>query len=500
MARALLVIGLLQFLTLLAGVLRAKGLSIALGLEGVGVVSTIDQIVQTITQLGAIGIPFTALKYMSHAHSESAEAFRRVSNSFVRLLAILAVAITTGSIAAISLWPQIVGAEMNPYITSILTALLSIPPTMATALLVNVLAAAQRSGAAAALAFASVGLQALSAVLGAFFGGMLGLYIATAVSGVFLTFSTLAFVSMNAGVSMLHQGESLRALVHRDSKIPGTALAVYFTMISYAGALLAVRYGVLIESGEAMAGLLHAALTIALTAGSILTAMSGLYLAPALNRATSPEDKVALAHEFAGRILALFMLGAIPVVLFPGLVVSILFTNAFSAGTVFVAGFMTWQCLYQGMNVYQQLLIGLDEIRYMAFSAALGLCAAAAFAVLFIAKAGPGIVSFALVGGAVLTGVLMLVRLRFKYAMPVPVYLVIRTVMILAAIALAHSWFQPLTEFQPAGFAGRAGFAAIAFALLLLQLTPSERAMIGKAYAAARTRFKLAPVRPSQET
>lgn len=499
MARALFAIGILQVLTLIAGILRAKGLALALGLEGVGVTSTIDQIVLMVTQLGAIGIPFTALKYISHAHSESADAFKRVSASFLRIMAFLALAVTLIALAVVLIYPASVGAEMQRYTSSILLALLSVAPTMATALLVNVFAAAQRSGAAAALAFASVGVQAISAVTGAFLGGIPGLYVATATAGLFVTITALLLAKSRVGVSMFGQSASITALVQHDKSIPVSAVAVYLSMISYAGALLAVRYGVLAEAGEAAAGLLHAALTVALTAGSVLTAMSGFYLAPALNRTGSASEKIQLAHEFAGRVLALFMLGALPVALFPGFIVSLLFTSSFSAAAAFVAGFMTWQCLYQTMNVYQQLMIGLNALRYMAFAGALGLAAAAVLSVVMIDRAGPGVVSLALIGGAILSGGLMLARLRFQHNMNIPAPLVIRLLLTLGSIGLAHALFHPASELQLDGFLARIVFAIGALLLLFLQLTPSERELLKKGLDLVWERLRQTAKRRAQE-
>lgn len=489
MARALFAIGLLQVLTLIAGVLRAKGLAVALGMEGVGVISTVDQIVQMVTQLGAVGIPFTALKYMSLARSESAEAFKRVSAGFLRIMALLASAVTFISVAIVVIYPASVGAEMRGYVDAILLALLSVAPTMATVLLINVFAAAQRSGAAAALAFASVGAQAAAAVTGAFLGGIIGLYIATAAAGFLITVVALVLVDSKFGVSLFGQSASAAALVQDDKSILATALAVYISKIAYAGALLAVRYGVLAEAGEAAAGLLHAALTVALTAGSVLTAMSGFYLAPALNRAGAATDKIQLAHAFTGRVLALFMLGAAPLSLFPGVVISLLFTSSFQAGAAFVAGFLVWQLLFQAMNVYQQLLIGLNALRYMAFAGAAGLGVAAALSFVMIERAGPGGVSLALIAGAILSGAMMLARLRYQHNMSVPAPLVVRLFLILGTIGLAHALFRPETELQLVGFVARCAFAAVAYFLLLLQLTPSERQLLGKGLKAARALF-----------
>lgn len=500
MARSLLVIGLLQFLALLVGVLRAKGLSMSLGPDGLGIVSTIDQIVLTATQLGALGLPFTALKYMSRAHSESLEAFRRLSARFIRAIFLLAGAITCISAAFVFLQPTWLGEELSSYVAPILVALIGIVPLMTNALLVNVLASAQKPGAAAALTFALAVTQGIAAVAGAALGGIMGMYVATAGAGLVVTAGSFFFLRAETGVSLFGRGDLSPAFPTRDANIAITAASVYATMVAYAGALLAVRYAVLVQSGETDAGLLHAALSIALTAGSLLTAMSGLYLAPALNRATTVTSKIQLAHDFAGHMLALFMIGAIPVILFSGLTVSLLFTDAFRPAAVLIAGLLVWQCIYQGMNVYQQLLIGLNELRFMAAAAVLGLFTAASLAVFFVSKYGPGVVSIGLIGGAFLSAALMVLRLRLRHNTTIPARLLVRVALIVGSIAVAHMWFQPHSELQAAGVFARLAFAGLCYLLLCLQLTPTERGQIGKIYEAALKRFGLFTARRSPDS
>ena len=71
MVNPLLSIGFIQVLIILVNIGRAKVLSMLLGPAGFGIVSTIDQVVLSSVQLGGFAIPFIALKFLSHAHSES---------------------------------------------------------------------------------------------------------------------------------------------------------------------------------------------------------------------------------------------------------------------------------------------------------------------------------------------------------------------------------------------------------------------------------------------
>ena len=84
---------------------------------------------------------------------------------------------------------------------------------------------------------------------------------------------------------------------------------------------------------------------------------------------------------------------------------------------------------------------------------------------------------------------MMLARLRYQHNMSVPAPLVVRLFLILGTIGLAHALFRPETELQLVGFVARCAFAAVAYFLLLLQLTPSERQLLGKGLKAARALF-----------
>lgn len=489
MARALLLIGLLQLLTLLVGVFRQKGLAIFLGPEGLGVVGTIDQIMLLVVQLGAFGLPFTALKFMSQAHGESDAAFRQTSGRFLRLIGLLSIATTAVFGVLLTTWPQVAGPEMGPYTQSLLVAALGIGPVMLASLLVNVLASAQRPLVGSLLGLIAAALSGLGAIVGAKLGGTTGLYIGASGAGLMTTVGALVYLQIAEKISVFEPPVSAAIATPNQPKIGLTALSVYVTMIAYTGALLAVRYGSLAIVGEKQAGILHAALTVVLTAGSLLAAMSGLYLAPLLNRLKDPAEKLAHANIFAGRMLTMLMLGCVPLVLFPNLTISILYTDAFHASASLIAGFMIWQCLYQAMNVYQQLLIGLDEMPFMAFAASTGLCAAAGLSIAFMHAYGAGAVWLALSIGAIISLILMIIRLRAKYALQIPSYLIVRLGLSVGVVALAMMGFKLGDEGAPSGVVLRLAFALVAFSLLYLQMKHDERALMIGVFKTARRRL-----------
>ena len=94
MSGALVSIGILQIFTILVGMFRAKALSVVLGPAHFGVVSTIDQLVVTLVQLGALSLTFTAMKFISRSHGNGQRSFERTTASFVRAVGVLALLTT----------------------------------------------------------------------------------------------------------------------------------------------------------------------------------------------------------------------------------------------------------------------------------------------------------------------------------------------------------------------------------------------------------------------
>jgi O-antigen/teichoic acid export membrane protein len=297
-------------------------------------------------------------------------------------------------------------------------------------------------------------------------------------------------------LSLFGQGVSMTRELMSNRHVIVSASSVYVTAIAYTLCFLAVRYIVLARLGEAAAGLLQASLSIALTVGSILTPMTNLYLAPILNRTAPAAEKFALAHEFAGRLLPLLFAGALPAVLFPGVVIAVLFTNAFTSAATSLALFVLWQCLYQLIYVYQQLLIGLDQLRFMTMSAIAGFASTAMLAAILVDPLGIAGAPVAMTAGVLLSGALIFFRLASKNGMTIPLRLVARVVYVLTMLALASALFEPDAECVLSGIGQRLGFAAIALGLMWPLLDPAERSLIAHLPKFVLRRLRVAPRNP----
>ena len=178
----MIAIGLIQVAILLFSLLRAKGLAVMMGPEGVGVIGTMDQLIVTITQVAAFGIPIAAMKFMSAAHSTSQEAFRDCYAAFVRIIIGLALCVTALGIGVLIFAPNLLSA-LSDHKAVLVAALLSVPPMMLTILVAHTLAAAQMARAAAIYNFCFVSGVAVSGLTGAWLGGLEGFYYGAAAAG-----------------------------------------------------------------------------------------------------------------------------------------------------------------------------------------------------------------------------------------------------------------------------------------------------------------------------
>ena len=385
---SLILIGAAQVLILLVGLGRAKALAVLAGPSGLGVIATIDQLIVTLTQFGALGLPYTALKFMSAAHSRSADAFRGAYAAYMRVMIVLALATALGVFVLFSLRPGVFGAEAARYGSEIQFALLGVAPIMVTFLLAQTFAAAQKPVQAALFNLASVGALAVAAVAGLIMTNLAGLYAATAATGFVIAAGAIIYLQKAENLSLFSAGASIRRELASDPNVVNTAMSVYVTLVGYAACLLVVRYALFDTVGEAATGLLQSALAAALSFGAVISAMVNLSLAPALNRDGSDAAKIATANVFAGKILLLLFLGAIPVALFPRTVLTLLYTGEFAPAAMALTLCIVWQCSHQIMAVYQQLLVGLNQVRYMAFCAVAGFALSGALAFILVPAMG----------------------------------------------------------------------------------------------------------------
>src|SRR5947209_2571943 len=137
-------IGALQIVGALIYFMRTKVLALTLGPAGIGVVSVIDQFVQLMMQLTAFAVPFAAIKVLSKAHSENADAFGAAYAGLLRLLLILGTMGALLGLGLIALRPSRAGASLAAHAPLVAIGLLALPAMILHGFFRNVPAAARQ--------------------------------------------------------------------------------------------------------------------------------------------------------------------------------------------------------------------------------------------------------------------------------------------------------------------------------------------------------------------
>ena len=387
---------------------------------------------------------------------------------------------------ALLLWkPGLFGSDLVAYRPVLFVAILGVPAAMLNILFVNTLASAQRGASSALVNMCVLAALALAAIVGVQANGIAGLYVASAIAGVFTTVGSVWYLRRTLGVHVTARTNGLVRELRDSPEIVTYALMIYAAMSAYSLTMLAIRYFAFNTLGATAAGLLQAALGIALTAGAVVTPMNGLFLTPYLNRQLPLEEKARAANDFAGKVLALFVVGGVVVALFPSTVVGLLFSPRFTAVAGVIVLFVIWQCLYQLANVYLQLLIGLDDVAYSSAATFFAYGVTALFFRVLIGNFALAGVALSLCLTVLVQFVAMLVRLRVRFGVGIASRIWMRTAYAVAVIAgagalslAAGSAAGLAPELSLRGFAIRLLYAGLTVATLALLLDPAERALL----------------------
>lgn len=497
MRRVVILIGLLQVVITLVSLCRAKVLAVLLSPSGIGVVSTIDQLMMTIVQVGGLGLPVAALKYMSQAHSEGERQFQASAVVFWRAGAVLAIAAALITFGVARVQPQWLGGDLASYRSLLEIATLSIPPLLLTIMTANVFASGQRPISALAFSLATTFGLTVAAIIGVALNGMTGLYIGTAIFGL---------AGVIAGAVLLKRVYHLSWLPSDRSAAPRLGAAVFATSagIYVATAVISisqftVRYVVFNRLGAAPAGLLQSAMSIALTVGAVLAPISNLHLAPILNRHAPAQLRAQTADNFAERMILLLLLAALPIVLLPHVVLQILYTSAFFPAAEALLLLVIWQCIFQVAYVYQQLLFALDDTLSITVLSFICFGGVAAMVMVLVPIMGLSGAPAALIVGTTAYGVALAMRLRFRHRIAISRAVVLRAGWVLLMLLAAGLVTRDIKELSFSGMAARLGIAMAVFGLTWMTFLRNgpEMAALSLAYSKFRNASRLSPGPPS---
>ena len=478
MLKIILTIGAFQALAIVISFFRTKLVAVLAGPEGVGIISTIDQVVQAASYFSALSLPFASVRYLSKAHSRGFESFKQTYSNFLKALLILSLTGTTVAAGVVFFRPQMLGPEAVKYKVLLGIALLSLPTMILSGFFMQTLAAAQKPKLSSVLTLITGATLAAAGVIGIAVGGITGLYAGTGLVGIVLTVSTLVYLQKALNLPLYNRAASFYDELKRSPDIIPFAFMVYLGALASSLSLLVVRYVTLTNYGEESAGFLQAAIALSLALGMILNPANGLYLTPIMNRDIAKEEKIKAAVEFEKRLAIILALAAMPIVLFPDLMINILFSSEFIVVAQYVFLFIAAQCILQIAGVHQALLIGFDDLKaFSLFTCAghvsLGLIAWLLIPTLGILGAG---IAF-LAAYSILFGTTLL-RLRLKHNFLMPVPLTLLMLYGLAAMLLAGSASAHYDGWNIVSIASRIGIFSLFAASLLLYLTKEERGFI----------------------
>ncbi len=478
MSRVLISVGVIQVFIILTGMIRAKILSIALGPAGFGIIATVDQVVLTVVQVAGFSIPFFSMKFMSRAHSEGNRRFQTVFSSFLRGLFLLSIMVTI-LVIGITWWhPALLGVELVPYKLFILLALLNVPAMMLGIFFVHTLAAAQMTSASATLNLVVTFCLAFAASSAAWLFGMDGIYITVAITGVLTTIGSIFYIRKKLSLRVTDASAGILKELRRSPEIISFSLYGHMALSAYSITMLIARYEVFSTMGEAQAGLLQALFAIALALGAISGPLNYLYLTPILNRNIPNEDKFEKAHEFQSLMIIIVFTLSIPFLLFPNLALTLLYSSEFRPASAHLYLFVFWQSVYLIVNVYTQLLIGLDDVRFISVSSLISYIVAIVLAPYLVGRFGLPGAAFALSLSVFLNGLVIPFRLATKFRTSIPSGLWIRTIICLGGIVVTGQIFSQLEEFSVTGLLARVFYIALLTPLLWKLLPDEQKRMI----------------------
>ncbi len=420
MLKTIISLAFIQLIGVVINTARTKIFALLLGPAGYGVVATIDQLVTSVSQFANLSIPFTALKFLSYCHSIGEESYRKSYSAFLKIILLLALLATLIAVLILPVLLESLDPQLAKYQQPVLIALFGVPATMLLVYFIHMFASRQQTFRSISLSVVSVAVLALFGSIGCVLAGIPGIYLATIPASTFLIIGIVIYAQVKMKLPF-HYGSLL------DWKgsnvltgIVQTAAFTYLAVSVYSAMLLLARYEAITALGEEATGYLQAMLAVALSLGAALTPSNTLYFTPYVNRAIPATEKIAAAHRFLPRLMFLYALGALPVLLFPELTLRILFSNRFIEAATVLPAFVIWQCLFQAASIYQQLLMGLDDVRGFAALTITGNIIVIGCCLWITKLYGLAGIAVAFILGSVTILILVAFRLYAKYAMTIP--------------------------------------------------------------------------------
>lgn len=448
MLNIILTIGTIQVLAIFVNILRSKIIAVLLGPEGMGVISIIDQVVQFAAQLSVLSLPFSAVKFLSYSHSEGYEVFRKTYSNFLKMLLILTSLGTVVTIGLVLFRIELFAPDLLRYKYFLLIALMGIPTVALGGFFYQVLASAQRVKTSIMSTLITNIILTFTTYLGISQGGLLGLYIGNFLAGIIITLGIFIYLRSALNLSFERQSGSVLEELRRYPDIIPFSIMLYCTTLTYSFSFLVVRYAVLKYFGEAEAGLLQSAMAPAIALGLVLNPTNGLYLTPIMNRNIEKEEKIRIATEFQKKLIIILGIVAMPVILFPKLLLILFYSPLFTGASKYVFLFVLWESLKEMAGVHQSLIIGFDDLKIYSIitcGSYLLLCLCLWFIIPYYGIIGA---AMAFIIANLSLFLMTFIRLRLKHGFYIPLNLALLMVYTISTLFLVGNISQRYEDWQ----------------------------------------------------
>lgn len=474
--RVIAAVGGIQVVGIVVTIGRSKATALLLGPEGVGVVSVVEQVVNLLVQLCTFSLPLVAVKFLSRSHSRGAGPFQR---SYAGLLQALLGVTVVGAVIAMGtllLRPGLFGEELVPYRWLLAVGIVAIPLVGLQGFFRNVVAASGEARTSAVLDVSVASVTAAGVVAGVLWAGEFGYFTGQLVVGVGVVAVVAVWLRRRYGLRAFAQGLRIRDELRASPDLLRFAAVMYVIAFVQPLALLVARYTVLDGYGEAMTGLLQAAIALGLALNMVLNPANGLYLTPILNRDLPVAEKLAETLHFQRQLMVAVGVLAMPLVLLPEAVLLVLYSSEFVAVAPVVFLFVVAQALLQIAGVYQALAIGLDDIKVYGLVMLLTQAILAVGCWALVPRLGVAGVGAAMILSSTALSLLLLARLHRTHGLAFPPRLGGSVVYVVAALGAAGWAFGPMELWSVPVLATKAlVYVAFVGSLLWLFLDAPER-------------------------
>lgn len=469
---AIIVLGGVQIVTMVAGLARSKVLAVVLGPAGLGITGAIDQIVAFLAHLGSMSIPFAALRYLSRYRNETGNRLAPLYFAFRRALLFTSVVALLGGLVFVEWKISNSANDLARYRIPLLLGVLSLPAVAFVGLDRNVLAVFDRSRMSGVVAMVGAIAVVGSSYFGLRLNGLNGLYagnlVVSAATAVFLALYVQR--RLIPGDAAYGGWRSTFPKLRAEPGLVKFCTLIHLLTLASPAAYLISRLVLLDKRGAVEAGLMTAAFGFGVAVRTAMSQANALYLTPLANRPTPMAERAAAVSHYGRTLTVLFLLAVLPIVLFPDAFLALLYSRSFVAARGSIGAFLIAEGFLLMAGVYQSLLVGFDDINgYTALTVIANVVTIAA-SLLLIPPFGILGSAVAFICGNALLLVMTLVRLARSHA---TTQLARHTAVFWLGITLLAvvSWWVSTPSSSPLVFRIVAGVAGYAMLLPLVSFS-----------------------------